>query len=80
MNKKNIEIDKIPFAETRYYSGVYSAKETYSFTIVIEDYGDTGVKYVHKITWEGDRPKNFRQVEKKIEKYWLLINLKNLNT
>lgn len=64
-----IQINKNPFAETKYYAGIYSTKKDYPFTLAVEDYRESKVKFVQEITWEAERPKNYRRVEKKIEAF-----------
>ena len=69
-----IQIEARPFAELKDYAGTYSANKEFDFTLVIQVYIESDVKYVQEIVWEGKKPKNYRQVEKQIEAYWKALN------
>lgn len=72
MTKSKFHIDKDPFAELKYYSGSYNKK--FSFTLVIQVYGETNIKFVQEIVWVDKKPIKFKEVEKQIEGYWMELD------
>ena len=70
--KTKIHIDTEPFAETRYYSGVYEdqTEKEYSFTLAAQLDENSNAMFIVEITWTDDTPPDFQEIEKKIKDHW----------
>ena len=70
--KTNIQIDREPFAETRYYSGTYSDlnEKEYSFTLITELDENSNFLFLTEITWADGTPDDSKDIEKEIKEVW----------
>ena len=77
--KTNIQIDAEPFAETRYYSGIYSVPDhnhpesestEFSFTLSAQFCENSNDIFIVEITWSDGEPSDVELVEEQIRKFW----------
>jgi hypothetical protein len=77
--KTNIHIDAEPFAETKYYSGIYSFPDhnhpeseftEYTFTISTQFDENVNDIFIIEITWTDNKPSDSELAEEQIRKFW----------